>query len=72
MPIVAYSAGSALLLKAMFKVNDNDEKDRLVRMAAEKFEMALKSTPLDHMILCNYAVLLRWKESIYNSDLKSR
>jgi len=58
MRIAAYASATALYLKAKYNTNDIEAK-RLISIASLQFESALKSSPDDDMILCNYALLLR-------------
>lgn len=61
MRIAAYASATALYLKAKYNT-DQTESDRLASLASEQFEAALRSSPDDDMILCNYALLLRLQQ----------
>jgi len=58
MRIAAYASATALYLKAKYNT-DKTESERLASIASVQFEAALRSSPDDDMILCNYALLLR-------------
>lgn len=58
MRIAAYASATALYLKAKYNP-DKTESERLSALASYQFQSALRSSPDDDMILCNYALLLR-------------
>jgi len=58
MRIAMYASATSLYLKAKY-MTDTKERERLVNIASLQFTSALRTSPDDHMILCNYALLLR-------------
>lgn len=58
MRIAAYASATALYLKAKYNTGKT-ESERLASISSVQFEAALRSSPDDDMILCNYALLLR-------------
>jgi Tfp pilus assembly protein PilF len=61
MRIAAYASGTALYLRAKYNT-DPAESERIANLASVRFEAALRSNPDDDMILCSYALLLRFQK----------
>jgi len=58
MRIATYASATGLYLKAKY-MTDTKKRERLVNIASLQFTSAIRTSPDDHMILCNYALLLR-------------